>query len=370
MRRWRAKFIAMAAIAALAACCAVAWGVRENVRGGERVRKFSTEFFGTFDTVVTFTAFARDEAEFERFLGVVRGEMNRMSMLFDIYNSYDGLVNLKTINDSAGTAPLKVDSDILELIALAKEAHAETGGAVNVALGPVLAIWHDYRERAASGDVGPPPEAELRTSAAHTSIDDVEMDEENGTVFLRYPDMRLDVGAIAKGYAAQKAADRARALGLASGIINAGGNVVIIGPPLDGRDAWNIGVQAPEPDGASFLIDVLSLQGGSAVTSGNYQRYFISDGKVYHHIIDPKTLYPAENVKSVTVIHSDSATADILSTAAFILPPEEAYSLAARRGAEAIWITEDGAAVATPGYLKYSKQAKKPGRGGLKMIGQ
>jgi thiamine biosynthesis lipoprotein len=296
--------------------------------------------------------------------------MERLSRLFDIYSDYDGITNIRTINDAAGTAPLKADRDIIDLLALAKDAHGKTGGAVNIALGPVLAIWHDYRDRAASGDVEPPPREELERAAVHTSIDDVEVDRENKTVFLRYPDMRLDVGAIAKGYAAQKAADRVRDSGLTSGIINAGGNVVIIGPPLDGRDAWNIGVQAPEPDGASLLIDALSLYGGAAVTSGNYQRYFVSGGKVYHHIIDPKTLYPSENVKSVTVLHPDSAAADMLSTAAFIMPPEDAYALISQSGAEAIWVTEDGVGTATPGYLKYSKQAKSPGRGGLRVIGQ
>jgi thiamine biosynthesis lipoprotein len=363
MTRRGSKFAVLALVAGLSIFCASAWAIRENSRNAEQSRKFSAEFFGTFDTIVTFTAFVADEAEFERFLGVVRGEMSRMSRLFDIYNSYDGVVNIKTINDAAGTAPLKADRDILDLLALAKEAHDETGSALNIALGPVLSIWRDRRDKAASGDAAPPPdEEELRASAAHTSIDDVKIDEENETVFLRYPDMRLDVGAIAKGYAARKAADKVRESGLVSGIINAGGNVVMIGAPPDGRGAWNIGVRAPEPNGASSLIDVLSLSGGSVVTSGNYQRYFISGGKVYHHIIDPKTLYPAEVVKSVTVVHPDSAIADILSTAAFIMPPEDAYALVARHGAEAIWVTEEGAMVATPGYLKYSKKAQSQGK--------
>ncbi|MDR2780130.1 MAG: FAD:protein FMN transferase, partial [Synergistaceae bacterium] len=203
MKRRPVKFIAAAAAAALSIICAGAWIVRENATRDEPNRKFSAEFFGTFDTVVTFTAFAAGEAEFERFLGAARGEMERMSRLFDIYNDYDGVVNVKTINDAAGTKPLKADGDILELLLLAKKAHGETGGALNAALGPVLAIWHDYRSRAASEDVEPPPEEELRKAANHTSMDDVIIDEESGTVLLRYPDMRLDVGAIAKGYAAQ-----------------------------------------------------------------------------------------------------------------------------------------------------------------------
>jgi thiamine biosynthesis lipoprotein len=171
--------------------------------------------------------------------------------------------------------------------------------------------------------------------------------------------MRLDVGAIAKGYAVQRAVGRVREAGLISGIINAGGNVAMIGAPLDGRKTWNIGVQAPEPGNASTLIDVLCLSGGSVVTSGNYQRYYMSGGKAYHHIIDPDTLRPAENMKSVTIVHPDSTVADILSTAAFIMPTEEARELIARCGAEAIWVADDGAKSATPGYLQFSKLANE-----------
>jgi thiamine biosynthesis lipoprotein len=350
------------------AVAAFAWASRGSAAA--EMGKFSAEFFGTFDTIVTFTAFAEDEDEFERFKNAVEGEMNRLSALFDIYNGYDGTANVKTINDMAGISPVKVHPDILELLSLARRAHLETGGAVNIALGPVLAIWHDYREKAASGDPGAPSEAELRKASAHTSIDDVAIDAENGTVFLRYPDMRLDVGAIAKGYAVQRAVERVREAGLRSGIINAGGNVAIIGGPLDGRETWNIGVQAPEPGKEALLLDVLYLSGGSAVTSGNYQRYYTSGGKTYHHIIDPKTLYPAENTRSVTIIHPDSAMADVLSTAAFILPMDEARKLIAKHGAEAIWMAEDGERTVTPGYVGFSKLAQSPDMSGMRVIGQ
>jgi thiamine biosynthesis lipoprotein len=191
------------------------------------------------------------------------------------------------------------------------------------------------------------------------------IDRENSTVSLRYPDMRLDVGAVAKGYAVERAVGRVREAGLRSGIINAGGNVAVVGGPLDGRAAWNIGVRAPAPapdagtgtgKDASEILDILYLSGGSAVTSGSDQRYFTAEGRRWHHIIDPKTLFPAEGMSAaVTVLHLDSAVADILSTAAFILPRDKARALLAEHGAEALWIMPDGAKLATPGYLKLSK---------------
>ena len=349
----RAHYAAAAAV--LAVILSLSFG--RMIIGGAEARKFSVEFFGVFDTIVSFTAFAGDQREFDRYTGVVRGELERLHRLFDIYNNYDGLANIRTINESAGRAPVSVDASILDLIELAKAAYDDTRGAVNVALGPVLSIWHDAREEAldTGGSVPIPTYGELSAAAHHTRVTDIETDRERSSVFLRYPGMRLDVGAIAKGYAVRRAVDLVREAGLRSGLINVGGNVAVIGAPMDGRGAWNIGVRAPDGEGPQKLLDVLYLSEGAAVTSGNDQRYFVSYGIRYHHIIDPKTLYPVKGVRSVTVIHPDSAMADILSTAAFILPLEEARALAARHNAEAVWVLEDGSKAATPGYMSLSK---------------
>jgi thiamine biosynthesis lipoprotein len=329
-----------------------------------REKKFQTEFFGAFDTVVSFTAFAKDKKEFDRYLEIVRGEMTRLHRLFDIYNSYEGLVNIKVINESAGAAPVKVPAEILDLLEAVREAYADTNGAVNAALGPVLSVWHDYRERALanSADAAVPSHAELSAASAHMSPDDIEIDRDNSTVRLRYPDMSLNVGAIAKGFAVQRVMERVRDAGLESGLINAGGNVVVTGRPRDGREAWSIGVQAPVDGENSGVIDVLSLTTDcAAVTSGSYQRYFTAGGVRYHHIIDPETLYPASGVKAVTVIHPNSTTADVLSTAAFILPYADARAMIEKHGAEAIWITEDGERMMTDGYRSLSKMAGRYG---------
>jgi thiamine biosynthesis lipoprotein len=357
----RTRIVLAAALFAAASLAALAWAMKEAK--GE-YRRFSAEFFDTFDTHVSFTAFAKDEAEFERYTNVVHDEMRRLHRLFDIYHGYDGLVNLKTVNEAAGTAPMRVAPDIAALLEIAKAACEDTGGAVNAALGPVLAIWHERREKAAGGASAPsdlvPSLAELQAAAVHVSARDILIDRENSTVLLRHPDMRLDVGAIAKGYAVQKAVERVREAGLRSGLLNAGGNVAVIGAPLDGRAAWRIGVRAPgadrlEDENASEILDIISLSDGSAVTSGNDQRYFTAGGRRWHHIIDPETLFPAEGVTSVTVLHPNSTDADILSTAAFILPLDKARALLAKRGAEALWVLPDGSKFATPGYLKLSK---------------
>jgi len=280
--------------------------------------------------------------------------MRRLHQLFDIYNDYEGISNLKTVNDNAGLRPVRVEPDILELLELSKQAYADTGGAVNVAMGSVLRIWHEYR----TAGEALPATRELRAASLHTDIDDVVIDRQNATVFLADSGLSLDVGAVAKGYAAQKAIDKAVAAGLTSGILNAGGNICVVGSPGDGRENWSVGIQAPQltEGNVQEIIDTVYLSGPAAVvTSGDYQRFYTVDDVAYHHIIDPQTLFPARNAKAVTVIHPDSAMADVLSTAVFILPYEQGLALVRRMGAEALWLWEDGTETATDGYRALAK---------------
>lgn len=316
--------------------------------------KYQASFFDVFDTPVTFTAYTGSQAEFDRYVDIVRDEMQRLHKLFDIYNDYEGINNLKTVNDAAGVEAVPVDPSLIELLEIARQAVDDTAGAVNCALGPVLRIWHDYRDASLADPAGAalPDMDILREAALETSMDDVVIDREAGTVLLEAPGMSLDVGAVAKGYAAQRAMELAKSAGMTSGLLNAGGNVCAVGRPLDGRDSWSVGVQNPDlgAGGSRELWDTVAAADCSVVTSGDYQRYYVVEGVSYHHIIDPWTLYPARQVRSVTVIHPDGAMADILSTAAFILPREEAEELVLHQGGEAMWIFENGETACTEGY--------------------
>jgi thiamine biosynthesis lipoprotein len=357
--RMPARFALAAALITAAALIAAVRAL--TPRAAEAPLKFRSEVFDTFDTHVEFTAFAGSEKEFEKYAEIAHSEMVRFHRLFDIYNSYGGIANIRTINENAGIAPVRVDPAIVDLLEMARGAFEYTDGAINTALGPVLAIWHDYRQRAGDGEGTVPSMEELRAAAANVSVSDVLIDRDGGFVFLRRAGMSLDVGAVAKGYAVQRTVEALKEAGLRSGLINAGGNVAVIGKPQDGRETWSIGVRSPERGDGEGLLDVISLSSGSAVTSGNYQRYFTAEGRRYHHIIDPKTLFPAENSKAVTVLHPDSAIADILSTAAFILPPERARELITKHDAEALWVGADGRVTATAGYSAMSKIAENSG---------
>ena len=305
--------------------------------------------------MVQVVAYARDRQEFEGYYNQIQARFQRLHQLYDTYNDYEGINNLKTVNDRAGKEPVKVDREIIDLLLFAREWHQKTPGQTNIALGPVLKIWHDYRAEGLSNPEKArlPSREELARAAGHTDLDRVIIDEAAGTVYLPDSNMRLDVGAVAKGFATELVAREMMAAGMKSGLISAGGNVRAIGKPLDGkRDRWAIGVQNPDESiaGEEPLVDAIYVNDAAIVTSGDYQRYYIVDGRPYHHIIDPKTLMPAEYYRAVTVVAPDAGVADYLSTELFLLPLEESMALAeSLEGVEALWIMKDGSKKFTTG---------------------
>ncbi|MGI6366088.1 MAG: FAD:protein FMN transferase [Bacillota bacterium] len=308
---------------------------------------YSDSMLDSFNTVITLVAYARDQAEFDAYFQLARDRFRELHQLFDIYNNYPGVNNLKTINDMAGRQPVQVDPLIIDLLVLARD-WALSGRKTNIALGPVLYLWHQYREEAGFDPANArlPSREELEEAAKHTDISSVIIDRENSTVFLADSRMRLDVGAVAKGYATELVARELEAAGLKSGAINSGGNIRTIGKPLDGkRERWGIGIFDPD----SFLfaedrdLDMVYINDASVVSSGDYQRYYYVDGKRYHHLIDPDTLMPATQYRAITVVTRDSGYADLLSTELFLLPYEESRELAdSLDGVEALWVMPDG----------------------------
>ncbi|MCL1819742.1 MAG: FAD:protein FMN transferase [Oscillospiraceae bacterium] len=323
--------------------------------------RFRTELDGLFDTNITVIGYARSKGEFDTYANIIFERMGELHILYDIYNAYDGTNNLHTVNQNAGIAPIEVSGDIIDMLLLAKDGYELSGGTVNIAMGAVLRIWHEYR---ADGSENPdnaelPPMGKLMEAAMNTDINDLVIDEAAGTVFLRNPGMSLDVGAVAKSYAAGVAAKAVEEAGAESLLLNAGGSVTAIGKPLDGeRERWGVGIPDPDLTAASSqnLADTVYYRDLTLSCSGGYHRFYIIDGQKYHHIIDPATLMPATRYKQVAVIHPDSGLADILSTALFILPYEDGAALAERSGAEVLWIDADGNWMATDGYAAMSKE--------------
>ena len=318
--------------------------------------RYQAEFLDLFDTMTQIVGYSDDKALFSEQVNFVYDNLKDMHQLYDIYNDYEGVNNIKTINDNAGKAPVKVDQKIIDLLKFSKEVYNFSGGEVNVAFGSVLKIWHDYRE---AGMENPdraalPPMDLLKAANKHININNVIIDEKNSTVYLSDPKMRLDVGAIAKGYATERVSqmlkDKWPGISI---LLSVGGNVKAIGMKETGKETipWNVGITDPKDQSAMLMT--LNVSDMSMVTSGDYQRYYTVNGKNYNHIIDPQTLYPATHCHAVTIVVADSGLADGLSTAAFIMPLEQAKALIKSKGAEAVFVMNDGTLEYTSGFKAF-----------------
>lgn len=311
-------------------------------------KQYTATFLELFDTVTTVVGKAESEEAFTGEAQAVRDALLPYHQLFDIYNDYEGIVNLKAVNDHAAEGPMKVDPILIDFLLDCKKYYVLTEGKVNVAMGSVLNLWHEAR---LAGIDDPqhaflPDKADLDAAAEHISLDCVIINESAGTVFFADPLLKLDAGAVAKGWSAQRVAENAPE-GL---LLSVGGNVCATGPKDETGTPWVVGVN--NPDGGNYL-HTLTISQGSLVTSGDYQRYYIVDGKVYHHIIDPETKMPATYWRSVTILCTDSGLADALSTALFLLPQEEGQAILDKAGAEALWVDAQGNEFFSPGFSDY-----------------
>ena len=298
--------------------------------------KYTDYSFECFDTVTTIIGYEASKEDFDVVCDEIKTQLMKYHRLYDIYNEYEGINNLCSVN--AAHRALKVDTDIIDLLKFSKEMHTVSGGRVNVAMGSVLSLWHQYREEG----ISVPPENLLKEASKHTDINNVIIDEKEGTVLLADPQMSLDVGAVAKGYAIEKIAGYLEEKGVSGYLLNVGGNVRAIGNRGDNKP-WTVGVENPDKFSAKAYIEQVELFNQTIATSGNYQRYYTVNGKNYHHIIDSKTLMPGENFTSVSVICDDAGVADSLSTALFLMPYEEGKQLSEKLGFdEVIWVLPDG----------------------------
>lgn len=319
---------------------------------------------GPFDTITTYMSYVSSEEEFNEQCDYIEEQLNYYDQLFDKYNTYNGMNNLKTINDNAGKKAIEVDQPLIDLLNLSIERNRKISSKVNIAFGSVINIWHDYREEAESHDgVGTvPSDEELEKANQHTSIDSIEIDEKKKTVYINDALASIDVGATAKGYAIELIKDGLIEMSVDNFLLSGGGNVASHGQRKiqkegefyldDCADKFCVGIESPQDGNYAASADdpdseneaVLVVQGESIVTSGDYQRFYQDvNGVRYHHLIDPETLYPAVHFRSVSIITEDSGLADFLSSAVFLMEYEEGLKLVnSLDGVEAIWLLEDG----------------------------
>ncbi|MBR2046242.1 MAG: FAD:protein FMN transferase [Agathobacter sp.] len=305
---------------------------------------YTATYLDVFDTVTQFKGYANSEEEFKECADILKAELETYHELYNIYSTYEGVNNLKIININAGIQPVKVDQKIIDLLKFSIDLYDKTDGQINIAMGSVLSIWHNYRNAGISDPTTAslPPMEDLEEAAKHTDINNIIIDEEASTVYLADPEMSLDVGSIGKGFAVQKVTEYAIELGYNNLIINAGGNAFAIGTHPDGSK-WKVGLQNPDLNAPDPVLTSILFADQCLVTSGDYQRFYTVDDVEYCHIIDPDTLMPAEHFKSVSILTNDSGLADALSTAVFCMSYEEGLALIdSLENTEALWVFEDG----------------------------
>ncbi len=319
--------------------------------------KYSAYSMEYFDTVITIVGYENTREEFDAVADDILSRLGEYHRLYTIYHRFDGMENLCTVNETVDGAhrTVTVDRRIIDMLSFAREMYTVTDGRVNIAMGSVLSLWHNYR---ALGKDNPaeaslPPMESLEKAAEHRDIGKMVIDEEKSTVTLTDPLMKLDVGAVAKGYATECVARYLEEKGITGYVLNVGGNIRVIGSKPDG-EAWTVGIENPMGD---EYLAYLQIAGKSVVTSGSYQRFYYVDGKPYHHIIHPDTLMPAEGYLSVSVVCKDSGFGDALSTALFCMTLEEGLALIESISeTEAMWVTEDGTKTVSSGWHEYVKK--------------
>lgn len=317
--------------------------------------KYTDYSFDYFDTVTNIIGYESDQAVFKENCVKIKEKLYEYHKLYTIYSRYDGINNITSINENAGKTALVVDEKIIDMLTFSKQMYELTSGNVNVAMGSVLSIWHDYREKG----INHPEKAELpslkdlKKANKFTDIDKLVIDKENNTVFLKNSEMSLDVGAVAKGYATEQTAIWMEENGITGYLLNVGGNIRIVGKREDG-EKWKLGIENPDGGEENPYIEYLELENMSLVTSGSYQRFYTVDGNNYHHIIDPETLMPSDKFKLVSVLCESSAMADSLSTALFSMDYESGLKLiSSLENTHAFWVTVDGEKLYSEGFKKY-----------------
>ncbi len=264
-----------------------------------------------------------------------------IARLEEIFSSYKKTSDISKITESAGKGPVRVDPGVVEVVEKAIYLSRLSGGAFDPTFGPLGAIWRF------NGEVGsvPPPE-EITHALKYVGYGQIVVDRENSSVGLATAGMSINLGGIAKGYIVGLSALKIRDMGIERAIVRAGGDMFIFNNSGQdsGREpgeAIKIGIRHPRKPGK--IIGSISVTRGAVATSGDYERFFIKEGRRYHHIIDPSTGYPATGSQSATVVTEDPALADAFSTAVFILGAERGMEMVeAYEGVEAVIVAPDG----------------------------
>lgn len=284
-----------------------------------------------------------DAAVLEHLVGEIFSEMGRLEAILSEWSPSSAV---SRVNDAAGTAPIQVPAELIEVLEVADRVAHATGGAFDASWAPLAEIWR----LDAPGFRLPTPEL-IEATRQLVDYRDVVIDASKRSVLLRRRGMKLGLGGIAKAYIAQRAADFALANGARDVLIDAGGDLVARG--RNRHRPWTVGIRAPWSP--RDLLAAVELQDETVATSGDYEHFLQIDGRRYHHLLDPRTGWPAFKCRSATVVAGNGALADALGTALFVLGADGLEIVSASGGAAALVVCEDGAARISAGAAERFK---------------
>lgn len=282
-------------------------------------------------TLVSITTVAPTKAIAQASMDAGFHEVKRLEQLLSTWIQTS---DVSQVNAAAGREPVAVGPETLEVVLRSLEMAGLTEGGFNIAIGPAVEAW------SVVDDQRIPSHAELQSLKPLIDWSAIQVDRTAHTIFLPVPGMRIDIGGIGKGYAADRAADAMKKAGAIGGVIALSGDIKAFGN-LPGMKGFSVGIRHPRQDGA--LVATIDLQDEAISTAGDYERYFERAGIRYHHILDPVLLEPARKCQSVTVIATEGTVADGLDTGIFVLGPERGMALVERLpDVEAVIIDDRG----------------------------
>lgn len=336
MKKIKISYVIILLLASFLVWIVIAYNKRKNI-----IQEFNRDLF-YMDTYINVKIYTTDSVKANKTLTLVDNIYKEYHQLTDRYNAYTNVNNVYFINNnSIKDEKIKIDSKLYELIKQGIIANSKTDGLININMGDVIDVWKKYRD----AKIGIPTLIELKNT--NIDIDQIKL-LDNNNILNNHPN--IDLGAIAKGYVTQIVANYIKEQGFDKFLINAGGNV-IVGNHYN-KEVFRIGIEEPNSNGGIYQI----IKGNNMVvtTSGSYERFYEYNGITYHHIIDPKSLFPTNYMKSVTVITKDGLLGDTLSTALFLMPIMEGKKFLKNfADVEAIWYTLDNQVIKTDGFNKY-----------------
>lgn len=314
-------------------------GATAQTADTETTQPASQNFF-IFDTIVAIKIYdtRANSKHFEELEALMKNIDNKISR-----TNPDSEIH--KVNAQAGVSAVQVSPDTFELVSKAVEYAQKTDGLLDPSIGPLVSLWNIGHEGAHV-----PPADEITAAQKLTDYRKIELNPDTHEIYLQDKDMEIDLGSYGKGYAADAIYDYLAAQDFHSAIIDLGGNIFVMGEKPGGL-AWNVGIQDPAMERGN-PIGKVRVKDKTVVTAGIYERYFIEDGKLYQHIIDPRTGYPVDNnISSVTIITDRSIDADTMDTSLLIMGIEEGLKFAENTpNTEVLFITKDKKLYASPGF--------------------